>query len=289
MRALAGLALAASVGGCAGSMEAYFAQDVVEMHLDLPYVAGDNIRQRLDLFLPREVDDFPVAVFVHGGFWIRQDKRFFQPFVGLYSNVGIALAREGIGTAVISYRLVPDVTFDEELGDVAAAITWTHEHIADYGGDPTNMVIVGHSAGGHMTALAALDDARLASAGMDVSAIKGYAPLSPILDVAQLAMDPPSENGSIVDQVFGSDIARNSPVTYFRAGIAPMLVFLGENDLSALTKQVPPAVQALAATGAPVSLVELPGKTHEDVVLDFDTEDDTVTPVLAPFIHDHTR
>lgn len=289
MRALALLALAIPAAGCAGSMEAYFAQDVVEMHLDLPYVAGDNIRQRLDLFLPREVENFPVAVFVHGGFWLHQDKSFFQPFVGLYSNVGIALAREGIGTAVISYRLVPDVTFDEEFGDVASAIAWTQEHIGAYGGDAANLVVVGHSAGGHMTALAALDTARLAAGGVDPSTIKGYAPLSPILDVEQLAMDPPSDNRTIVDQVFGGDVARNSPVTYFRAGIAPMLVVLGGNDLSALTKQVPPAVQALAATGAPVTLALLPGKTHEDIVLDFDTDDDAVTPVLAPFIHDVTH
>ncbi|MEO7094330.1 MAG: alpha/beta hydrolase [Polyangiales bacterium] len=286
MRALA-IALLAT--GCAGTMEEYFAQDVVEMHLDLPYVAGDNIRQRLDLFLPREVDNFPVAVFVHGGFWIHQDKNFFQPFVGIYKNVGIALAREGIGTAVIAYRLVPDVTFDEEFGDVATAIAWTHDHIGSYGGDAANMVIVGHSAGGHMTALAGLDDARLTAAGMDVTAIKGYAPLSPILDVQQLAMDPPSDNATIVEQVFHGDIARNSPVTYFRAGITPMLVVLGGEDLSALRKQVPPAVAALAATGAPVTLAELPGKNHEDIVVDFDTDADAVTPVLAAFIHDHTH
>jgi acetyl esterase/lipase len=286
MRTMAFLVLAT---GCAGSMEEYFAQDVVEMHLDVPYVAGDNIRQRLDLFLPREVDNFPVVVFVHGGFWLHQDKNFFQPFVGLYKNVGIALAREDIGTAVISYRLVPDVTFDEEIGDVATAITWTHDHIGSYGGDAANMVIVGHSAGGHMTALLGVDDPRLTAAGMDVTAIKGYVPLSPILDVQQLAMDPPSDNATIVEQVFHGDIARNSPVTYFRAGIAPMLVVLGGDDLSALKKQVPPAVAALAATGAPVTLVELPGKNHEDIVIDFDTDEDAVTPVLAPFIHDHTH
>ena len=194
-----------------------------------------------------------------------------------------------IGTAVISYRLVPDVTFDEEFSDVATAITWTHDHIGSYGGDAANMVVVGHSAGGHMTALAGVDDARLTAAGMDVTAIKGYVPLSPILDVQQLAMDPPSDNATIIEQVFHGDIARNSPVTYFRAGVAPMLVVLGGDDLSALRKQVPPAVAALAALGAPVTLVELPGKNHEDIVIDFDTDGDAVTPVLAPFIHDHTH
>lgn len=285
------VSLALVVGtGCAGSMEEYFAQDVVEMHLDVPYVAGtDNIRQRLDLFLPREIENFPVVVFVHGGFWLHQDKDFFQPFVGLYKNVGIALARQGIGTAVIDYRLVPDVTFDEEFDDVLHAVGWVEDHIADYGGDPTSLVLAGHSAGGHMTALAAFDDVRLTAAGVDVTHIKGYAPLSPILDVQQLTESPPSDNATIVAQVFGTDIPRNSPRTYFRATVAPMLIVLGGDDLVALRTQVPPAVDELVALGAPVTLVELPGKNHEDIVLDFDTDADRVTPVLAPFVHDHTH
>ena len=284
------VALIALATGCAGTMESFFAQDVVEMHLDVPYIEGsDNIRQRLDLFLPRGVDDFPVVVFIHGGFWLHQDKDFFQPVVRLYRNVGIALARHGIGTAVIDYRLVPTVTFDDELDDVAHAIAWTQGHIADYGGDASSLVIVGHSAGGHMTALAAFDDARLTAAGVDVMAIKGYAPLSPVLDVQQLADAPPSSNADIVAEVFGDDIARNSPRTYFKAAIAPTLVVLGGDDLSALRAQVPPAVDELIALGAPVTFTEIPGKTHEDIVLDFDTSDDKVTPVLAPFVHGVTH
>ena len=278
------LALLALLSGCWGTMESFFAQDVVEMHFDVPYVEGtDNPRQHLDLFIPREVDAFPVAVFVHGGFWMRQDKNYFQPVVGLYRNVGIALARKGIGTAVINYRLVPDVPFVDTFDDVTRAIAWTQEHIDEYGGDPTRMVIVGHSAGGHMTALAAFDDARLAAAGVDVSAIRGYAPLSPILDVAALAAVP--EHASTVETVFGSDTSTHSPRTYFKPTVAPLLVVLGGDDLDALLSQVPAAVADLEALGAPVTLHVLDGKNHEDIVLDFDHERDRVTPLLAPFIH----
>lgn len=281
--ALVALALA----GCTGSMEAYFAQDVVDIHRDIPYVDGANIRQKLDLFMPRGLDDVPMVVFIHGGFWLHQDRNFFQPFVGLYGNVGIALAREGIGTAVISYRLAGDVSsFDEEFGDVARAIGWVRDHAGDYGGDGDNLVVAGHSAGGHMTALAGLDEARLAAAGVDVAAIKGYAPLSPILDLQALADFAPDES-KIVADVFHGEVARNSPRTYFRAGIKPFLVVLGTKDLDSLKAQVPPAVDELVQLGAPVEYALLPGKNHEDIVLDFDTDADAVTPVLVPFVRAH--
>ena len=264
-------------------MESFFAQDVVEMHFDVPYTDSDNPRQKLDLYVPRNADAYPVVVFVHGGFWQRQDKDYFQPVVGLYRNVGIALAREGIGTAVINYRLVPDVTFTETFGDVTAAIAWTQQHIAEYGGDPTHMIIAGHSAGGHMTALAAFDDARLVAAGVDLTGIRGYAPLSPIFDLAALAASS-SDDARTVATVFGADTATHSPRTYFRANVAPMLVILGGDDLAALKTQVPIAVDDLQRLGAPIEFVTIPGKSHEDIVVDFDTDADRVTPLLAPFV-----
>lgn len=282
--------LIALVAACNGTMESYFARDVVEMDLDVPYVDGThNHRQFLDLYRPRAVDDFPVVVFIHGGFWIHQDKDFFQPFVGLYRNVGIALARSGIGTAVINYRLVPEGTFDDQFDDVAQSIRWVHDHIAEYRGDPNAMVIAGHSAGGHITALAAFDDARLAAAGVDVTAIHGYAPLSPILDLQQMADSPPSENASIAAEVFGTALAEYSPSTYFKQAVAPVLVLMGTRDEPFLLAQIPPAIDQLVALGAPITFAQLAGKTHDDMVLNFDASDDAVTPLLATFVHDVTH
>jgi acetyl esterase/lipase len=282
IRALALVGLAATA--CSGTMEDFFAQDVVDSHLDLPYVPGTtDPRQHLDLFAPRGASGYPVVVFVHGGFWIHQDKDYFQPVVGLYRNVGIALARRGIGTAVIDYRLVPDVTFDEQFDDCAQAIRWVHDHVADYRGDPDRIVLAGHSAGGHIAALAAFDDARLTAAGVDVTALRGYAAMSPILDLAQFAASG-SADAPIATEVFGDQLAAYSPSTYFHAGGAPVLIMLGERDQPFLLDQVPPAVAQLAALGAPATFAQIAGATHDDIVLQIDGDPDRVTPVLADFI-----
>lgn len=295
MRAIATstlVAVALAATACTGSMEAYFAADVVDTWRDLPYVDGTtNPRQMLDLYLPREAGQVPVVVFVHGGYWIAQDKDYFQPVVGLYRNVGIALARRGIGAAVINYRLVPDVTFDQQLDDVARAVAWVQTHIADYGGAPDQLVLAGHSAGGHMTALAAFDDARLAAAGVDVTTIRGYAPLSPIFDLQHMADHPPRAgfNAEVTGPVFGSALAANSPRTYFRAGVAPLLVVMGDRDEPFLLEQIPSAVAELQALGASVTFAVLADHSHADLVLDFDTDHDAVTPLVAGFVRDVTR
>ena len=272
------------VCACNGTMETYFAQDVVDEVLDQPYADGKNPAQYLDLFLPRRTTDYPVVVFVHGGFWIHQDRDYYEPVVGLYHNVGIALARRGIGVACISYRLVPDVPFEDELDDVGLALRWTHDHIAEHGGDPTRMVLSGHSAGGHIAALLAFDEDRLRSRGVDVTAIRGYAPLSPILDLVQMAADDP-DDAQIASEVFGTALAEYSPTTYFAPTVKPLFIALGTEDLPILRTQVPPAIDTLQTLGAPVTFHEIAGATHDDVVLDFDQSRDRVSPLLVDFVN----
>jgi len=293
MRArLAALGLVALLAACDGDMRAYFAKDVVRVDDDVTYVAGsDNPRQRLDLYRPRAAKGFPVVVFVHGGYWVAQDKDYFAPVVGLYGNVGYALARRGIGVVVINYRLVPDVTFDEQLGDVMAALRWTFENVRDYGGDASKVVLAGHSAGGHMAALAAFDRRRMERAGIDPARVRGYAPLSPIFDLEDMAAHPPEEgfDDRVTKPVFGEGLAKHSPRTYFDRGIAPMFVAMGDADEPYLVTQIPRAVKELQAMGAPVTLLTLAGHTHADVVTRFDTEGDALAEPLADFVYRVTR
>jgi len=277
------------LAACNGAMESYFAEDVVHQIDDIVYVDGStDPRQRLDLLIPRDVDGYPVVVFIHGGFWIHQDKDYFQPYVGLYHNVGIALGRHGIGSAIIDYRLVPDVTFEEQLDDVAASIRWVHDHIAEHAGDPGSIVVAGHSAGGHIAALLAFDDGRLASRGVDLTSIKAYAPLSPIVDLPEMAASS-TDNAQIADEVFGDALVEYSPTTYLHAAVAPVFIGLGTEDLDFLLVQVPAADATLEALGAPGTFEQIPGKTHDDMVVQFDTSDDLLTPLLASFIQAATQ
>lgn len=273
--------------GCDGDLRAYFAADVVETNENVSYVEGsDNPRQQLDLYTPRGLDSFPVVVFVHGGYWVGQDKDYFAPIFGLYGNVGRALAKRGIACAVINYRLVPDVTFEQQLADVATAVRWTHDHIQDYGGDRNRVVLAGHSAGGHMTALLAFDPTRLEDAGVETNWIKGFVPLSPIFDLKHMAAHPPEDdfNQRVTETVFGDDLIQHSPRTYFTRIEQPLFIAMGDDDEPYLMDQIPKAVDALVDLDVNLEFKRLRNHNHSDVVVNFETDADHLSDPIAQFV-----
>lgn len=275
---------------CNGDLRAYFDADLVNTERDVSYVEGsDNPRQTLDVYTPRGLTGFPVLVFVHGGYWIGQDKNYYAPVTGLYGNVGRALAKRGVGAVVINYRLVPDVTFAEQVNDVVAALRWTQQNVARFDGDPERIVLGGHSAGGHLTALLAFDDSRLRNAKL--SKPRGFAPLSPIFDLEAMAKAPPDTdfNQCVTQPVFGSALEANAPKTYFHAVDTPVFVAMGEHDEAYLVEQIPSAVSELERLGVDVTFKKLAGHSHSDVVLNFDTDDDRLSEPLAAFIEAATR
>ncbi|MDT0201440.1 alpha/beta hydrolase [Nocardioides sp. AE5] len=124
----------------------------VEVTRDLVYNPETRSRGRLDIYRPRGVDlaKAPVLLQVHGGAWTVGDKK--QQGLPLMSH----LASKGWVCVAINYRLAPRNPFPAQIIDVKRAIAWVKENIADYGGDPDYIAITGGSAGGHLTALAAL-------------------------------------------------------------------------------------------------------------------------------------
>ncbi len=109
-------------------------------------------RGLLDVYLPAdgEVENAPVLLQVHGGGWTIGNKD--QQGIPLMQH----LAAKGWVCVAINYRLAPRDPFPAHVIDVKKAIAWIRENIAEYGGNPDYIAITGGSAGGHLTALAAL-------------------------------------------------------------------------------------------------------------------------------------
>ena len=110
-------------------------------------------RNRLDIWRRSDLADdagAPVLIQVHGGAWMTGNKE--QQGAPIMAH----LAERGWVCVAVNYRLSPRGTWPDQIVDVKRAIAWVKEHIADYGGDPDFVVITGGSAGGHLSALAAL-------------------------------------------------------------------------------------------------------------------------------------
>src|SRR5438552_1583080 len=114
---------------------------------DMPYRDGSEDRKhRLDLFLPKG-RGWPILIFIHGGGLSCGDKGLRVGDADVYGNIGRFYASQGIGVAVINYRLQPQVTWREQVEDVAHATAWVYSHLGEYGGNTSRLFIGGHSAG----------------------------------------------------------------------------------------------------------------------------------------------
>lgn len=254
-------------------------QHDVEMFKNLGYVAGSvHPKHRLDLYRPKGKKRFPVVVFFHGGYWTSGDKDYYQAFTGLYANVGVALARNGVGAAIANYRLAPAATIDAIMADAAAAVAWVAKHAADYDADPASIFIMGHAAGGHIAALLAAEPDLLKAAGVPLDHVKGFIAMSAIYDLAD--MDKANDRSfaeTVTRPTFGTEpesLRRWSPLAHFRLGTPPVLMLTGEKDFAYLLPQAERAQRTLTDLHAQPTAFRIPGYTHMDMVMKFGLDKD---------------
>jgi acetyl esterase/lipase len=213
-------------------------------------------RQRLDIYRPTypRANPAPVIVFFYGGSWnsgARGDYRF----------VGQQLAARGFTTVIPDYRLYPAVAFPSFLEDGAQALRWTQDHIADHGGDPQHLFLVGHSAGAYDAMMLALDRRYGAAAGFDATRIRGVVGLAGPYD---FALDTDLLRG-----VFGGapKLADTQPVAFADRPAPPVLLLLGDADRTVNPRNSISLAAHLRAAGNPVRLRLYPGLDHIDMVL----------------------
>ena len=156
MTRIAALVLVFLLSGCTSTQfliaNAPTEFDRVDRHADLPY--GQDTRQHLDIYAPRQAASRPVVIFWYGGSWVKGNK-------AEYRFVGTTLAEHGFVAVLPDYRLYPQVTFPAFDEDGARAVAWVEQHIQEFGGDPHHIVLMGHSAGGHTAAFLAFNHAFL--------------------------------------------------------------------------------------------------------------------------------
>ncbi len=143
------------------------AQDVKR---NIPYADPANERQMLDVYSPHGAKNLPVVFWIHGGGWEGGDKASVQIKPEAFVNKGFVFVST-------NYRLLPDVDMATIIRDVAKSMHWVHDHIAEYGGDPERLLVMGHSAGAQLAALISIDDRYLKAEGLSLGIIKGCVPV----------------------------------------------------------------------------------------------------------------
>jgi acetyl esterase/lipase len=270
----------------------YFKRGEVEYRLDVSYVSADsdpNPKRELDLYLPRgDATGFPIVVFVHGGYWNPLDRRWLQPLIGTFGNVGVAFARHGIAAAILGYRQYPQIRVgDDSLDDIATGIRFVRDSCRSWGCDGRRIFVVGHSAGGHLVSLLALDERILARNGIDSNAIAGFVSIDGIFDLGPSLASFKPDQVAVMRGLFGpedSTLSAHSPLAYARA-IHPALLFVDSiGDEKVCLDGFHAMKTRMAEVGSPARFVELTGLGHNEAIVRIGMDDDSIMPTLLGFV-----
>lgn len=197
---------------------------------DLQY--GPTADETLDLVVPHT--GAPLVVFFHGGYWRRLHKDDC-------TYVARGLAPHGVATAVVNYGLAPGVALEEIVAQAQRSVAWLRANAKEHGADPSRIVVAGHSAGGHLAAMCAVD-----------APVAGVVTLSGLHDLRPVA-------NSFVNEWLQLDAARAaalSPVLLAPAAPAPVAAVTGARETAAFKAQGRDFAEAWRAHGCDTDYTE---------------------------------
>ncbi len=210
--------------------------------LDQRYAAGP--RCLLDIFPAG--DRAPVLFFIHGGYWRALDKSYVSFIAEPFRNAGITVVVPG-------YDLVPSIRVGGIVDQMRTAFDWIGKRLA-----PERIVVSGHSAGGQLAAMLALDQAvRGEGSIVGLAAISGAFDLRPLLRTSINA----DLNLSAEEAAEASPLLRVQALTD-EATLVPLLGIVGGDETQGFKQWTADLVAAWAARGAPAKLCQVAGRNH---------------------------
>ncbi len=250
----------------------------VRAERDIPYVAGGDEAQKLDLYLPEKPakGPLPLIVCVHGGGW-RGGSKDWCPMLPMVAR--------GYAVASVEYRFSQKALFPAQIQDCQAAIRWLRANRGRYGIDPDRIGVIGASAGGHLVALLGTAGGTKAFDPIGgnedqsdrVQAVCDYfgpADFSTVMKQAAddpnvrniFAFNTPSDPYScLIGASLDADRSKTdavSPVHYVSRESPPFLILHGTHDALVPYAQSEELAAALRAKNVPVLLQKLPGSGH---------------------------
>jgi arylformamidase len=228
--------------------------------LDLRY----DVRPRATLdYFPSGATSAPLVVFIHGGYWQRNEKERF-------SFVALGPRSRGMNVAVPGYTLAPEARLTDIAAEIRSALNFLVGRAGELDFDPNNIYVGGWSAGGHLTALVA-----------DHPAVRGALPISGIFELEPIALGVLNEKL----QLTADEIERLSPIRHLPDHSPPIKLFVGADELPELKRQSEDYAKAARGQGLPVTLTTLPDHHHFSILDELVRPDGALTGALVDLVN----
>jgi arylformamidase len=230
-----------------------------EARLDLRY----DVRPRTTLdYFPSGETAASLFVFIHGGYWQRNEKERF-------SFVTPGPRSHGISVAVPGYTLAPDARLTDIVAEIRSALNFLVSRAGELDFDPNNIYVGGWSAGGHLAALVA-----------DHPAVRGAIPISGIFDLEPIALGVLNEKLRLT----AAEIESLSPLRNLPDHSPPIKLFVGADELPELKRQSEDYTKAARGRGLPVTLTALPRHHHFSILDELAHPDGALTDALVDLV-----
>jgi acetyl esterase/lipase len=237
--------------------------------------ANDDALQKFDFYPPKAQSNTLVIV-VHGGAWVAGDKSYMNPVAKFFHGMGYPVVN-------MDYRLAPKWKYPSPLRDIASMINYANSHRTEFNlSDNFKIVLIGHSAGGHLVEMYGLKDSTYGTQGIwKVIALAGPSDLvnieaSRLRDVlADMILDDQTtkQDASPLYNIPSSDSTE-------------YLLVVGSEDELVEERQITDFASALNQKGIYAEQLIVPGRTHNTIYSEINNPDDAVAEKIKSFLNE---
>ena len=221
-------------------------RDTAKSWLDVPY--GSSRREILDIYAADRPGG-PVLIYIHGGYWRSGSKEDNCNFVPVFTNRGATVV-------LVDYDLCPAVTVSDIVRQTRSAIAWVHRNIVRYSGNPTQLHISGHSAGGHLTAMALAHDWN--REGLPGDFIKGAVATSGVYDLEMVMRISVQQEVRLTPEL----AKENSPFLHPPRPICPVVIAVGSAEPKGWQQMSEDFLRLCRDRGVTCEYLVVPGANH---------------------------
>ena len=214
--------------------------------LGVPY--GNSPREKLDIY-PADRPGGPVLIYIHGGYWRSGNKEDNCNFVPVFT-------KRGASVVLVEYDLCPSVTLSDIVRQTRSAITWVYRNILRYSGNPSKIYLSGHSAGGHLTAMALAHDWE--KEGLPRDLIKGAVATSGVYDLDMVMRISVQEQVRLTPEL----AQENSPFRHPPLPICPLIIAVGGAEPKGWQQMSEDLFKLCKARGLDCEYLIIPGVNH---------------------------
>jgi acetyl esterase/lipase len=252
---------------------------------NIDYKTGANLdgyekeRCKLDLYIPENIRNFPAIVWFHGGSLTMGSKD--DPGT---KEAAKRFAEEGIAVAVVNYRLYPQVKYPAYINDAAAAVAWVMGNISKFGGDSRSVFVCGHSAGGYLSYMLALEPKYLRDYDVERMSIAGIVPIAGQTFTHSTIREergiPDPANTPVIDEA--------APSYHARKDTPPILIACADGDAPVTIAQNKYILALLnSIENKNVFYIEIKNHDHMTLVTKIPEKNDPLAEAIIKFVDLH--